>query len=270
MTARNAFHLTTAAAEKYQRQKVPAIFAPLAEATLAAVALPENGRVLDAACGTGIVARLVAERLPGSGRIVGTDLNPAMVAVAEATMPATRHATEWVAADITSLPFADAAFDIVFCQQGLQFFPDKPAALAEIGRVLAPGGRLVLTVWSAVSPLFQAIADSLRQRIDAQTARKALDPFQFRDAQVIAGLLRDAGFVSAEPARLTIDRSLAPVRATLREELLASPYEPELRAGGETAIAAVIGDVEQTLAPYQAGAGLVVPQESHLFQAIKP
>lgn len=270
MTATNAFHLSTAAAEKYQRQKVPAIFAPLAEATLAAVALPENGRVLDTACGTGIVARLVADRLPGTGRIAGTDLNPAMVAVAEAAMPATRHATEWAAADITSLPFAGGSFDIVFCQQGLQFFPDKPAALAEIGRVLAPGGCLVLTVWSAVSPLFQAVADSLRRRVDAQTARKALHPFEFRDGQVIAALLRDAEFIVAEPTRLTFDRSLAPVRATLREELLASPFEPELRANGEATIEAVIADVAAALASYRAGAGVVVPQESHLFQARKP
>ena len=112
------------------------------------------------ACGTGIVARLVAEKVGPSGTVTGVDLNPGMIEAAQRYSSATSVNIEWHQSDVTGLPFADASFDIAFYQQGLQFFPDKPAALSEMRRVLAPGGTLVLTVWSAISPLMAAVADA--------------------------------------------------------------------------------------------------------------
>ena len=116
------------------------MFSPLARATIEAISLPERAQVIDIACGTGIITRVVAAQLTGAGRIVGTDLNSTMLEVAEKTMPKTSHVIEWFACDVTELPFGDGEFDIAFCQQGLQFFPDKPKALAEIRRVLKPEG----------------------------------------------------------------------------------------------------------------------------------
>jgi ubiquinone/menaquinone biosynthesis C-methylase UbiE len=270
MSADNSFQLSTSAAEKYESQKVPSVFAPLAEATLAAVLLPEGARVIEVASGTGIVSRLISERLPGEGRIVCTDLNPAMIEVARKMMPPSRHKVEWFACDVIDLPFADGEFDIAICQQGLQFFPDKPKALAEIRRVLVPGGRLILTCWRTISPLFQAVSDSLRQRVSEKAAKQALGPFSFRDGDLIASLLTEAGFKIADASSLLLRRRCSPARPAIREEILASPYEKELLDKGPETIDAVVADVDAALEVYREGEGFVVPQEAHLFQAENP
>jgi SAM-dependent methyltransferase len=143
------WQLHTDSAEAYERYLVPAIFEPFARKL---VALATGERVLDAACGTGIVARC-------TGHAVGVDVNAGMLAVAARVAPQ----LEWVQADLTALPFDDGAFDLVFCQQGLQFVPDPAAVLAELHRVLAPGGRIVVSVWRGLEhhPGFAAFADVL-------------------------------------------------------------------------------------------------------------
>ena len=145
MSTNDKFHLSTAA-ETYENQKVHSVFAPLAKATLEAASLQENAHIVDIACGTGVIPKILAQSLTGAGRIVGTDLNPAMIEVARRTMPDSKHDAEWFVCDVTELPFEDEEFDIAFCQQGLQFFPDKQKVLTEIWRILRPGGRLNLPV----------------------------------------------------------------------------------------------------------------------------
>ena len=270
MKEENTFHLSTTAAEKYESQKVPSVFGPLANATLEAVSLPESVRVIEVACGTGIISRLISEQLPGNGRIVGTDLNPAMIEVARKTTPPSRHSVEWLACDVIDLPFADGEFDIAICQQGLQFFPDKPKALAEIRRVVAPGGRLILTCWRTISPLFQAVSDSLMQRVSEKAAKQALGPFSFRDGDCIASLLTEAGFRITDTSSLLVHRPLTPARPAIREEIMASPYEKELLDKGAETIDAVVADVDAALELYREGESLVIPQEAHLFQAERP
>ena len=122
------------------------VFRPLAEATLRHVNVHEGARVIDVACGTGIVARLLAEKVGKSGTVVGIDLNAAMIEVARWHTSGADVAVAWRQGDVVALPVPDARFDMAFCQQGLQFFPDKLAALKEIRRVLALGGSIVLTV----------------------------------------------------------------------------------------------------------------------------
>jgi len=125
MDAAKTYHLSTKAAEGYEQQKVPSLFGPMAKATLDVVSLPDGAQIIDVACGTGIISKVASERLAGQGRIVGTDLNPAMIEVARRTMPATHHRIEWFTCDVTELPFEDGEFNVAFCQQGLQFFPDN-------------------------------------------------------------------------------------------------------------------------------------------------
>ena len=109
-------------------------------------------RVLDVGCGTGIVARLVRERCGPATRITGIDLNPDMIAVARSIAPE----IAWHQGDALQLPFPDATFDLVLCQQGLQFFRDRAAAAREMRRVLSDGGRVALSTWRpmAENPLF--------------------------------------------------------------------------------------------------------------------
>lgn len=267
MNKGNTYHLSTAAAETYESLKVPSVFRPLAKATLETISLPANANVLDIACGTGVICKLLTEHLPGAGRIVGTDLNPAMIEVARLTMPKSKHRVEWYACDVTELPFENEEFDIAFCQQGLQFFPDKPKALAEIRRALTPQGRFVLTCWRTISPLFQAVADSLSKRVSEKAAKQAIGPFSFRDGDVIASLLAEANFRVMNVSSVTVNRRFESPRSSIRKEMLASPYEQELVEKDDETIDAVVADVCSALTEYRRGEILVIPQEAHLFQA---
>src|SRR5688500_1839868 len=133
------------ATENYERYFVPAIGAPLA-ADLTDMAAPRPGeRVLDVACGTGIVARLAAERVGTGGAVVGLDFNPGMLGVARSVTPPDL-AIEWQEASADVMPLPNEAFDVVLCQLALQFMPDKAAALREMRRVLAIDGRVAINV----------------------------------------------------------------------------------------------------------------------------
>ena len=116
-------------AENYERYFVPAIFQPWAMDLLDGIKPQRGERVLDVACGTGIVSRLVAERVGLSGKLIGLDINPGMLAVAGSATPAGAP-IEWRQGNAEDLPFPDEAFDLVLCQQGLQFFPNKAGRTA--------------------------------------------------------------------------------------------------------------------------------------------
>jgi ubiquinone/menaquinone biosynthesis C-methylase UbiE len=135
---------------------------------LGQVSLHQGDRVLDVACGTGIVTRLVVQRFPNIASIVGMDLNPGMLEVARANTPTTGVPVEWQQGDLCALPFPEDHCDVVLCNQGMQFVPDKSVALGEIKRVLVSGGQLVFTVWSEVPPYFAALAEALGRHVSAE------------------------------------------------------------------------------------------------------
>src|SRR5262249_41083176 len=160
------YQIEGSAAELFERYLVPAITA-LWAADLVGRAAPQPGeRVLDVACGTGVVARLAA-RTMGAGRIVGLDINEAMLAVARSQAADLTPPIEWHEASVLEMPFPDRAFDLVLCQLGLQFFPDRPRALREMHRVLVPDGRMALSVYTTIerTPVANALAQSLDPRL---------------------------------------------------------------------------------------------------------
>jgi SAM-dependent methyltransferase len=145
-----SFQIPLEAAEVYEARFVPAIFAEWAPRLLDQAGVGPGQHVLDVACGTGIVARRVAERVGPAGRVTGVDLNEAMLTVARraAGGPHDGHAApvEWHQGDAADLPFGDAAFDAVVCQMALMFFPDRVKALAEMARVARPGATVAVCV----------------------------------------------------------------------------------------------------------------------------
>ena len=178
-TADEQWQLTGDRAELYERYAVARHLRPIAEEFLHRVPVHEHDRGLDAACGTGIVARLVAPRLRAPGNVVGLDLNEGMLAVARRLAPD----IEWRQGDLMALPFDDAQFTLALCQQGLQFVTDRLRALQEMRRVLAPGGRLALNLFGAPSRFHVALADGLARFADATAARSSLAPFAFPDSR---------------------------------------------------------------------------------------
>jgi ubiquinone/menaquinone biosynthesis C-methylase UbiE len=183
-------------AENYERNLVPIIFAPWADELVETARLRQGDRVLDVACGTGIVARIAARKLggTGTGTVTGLDVSAPMITVARATALTEGVGVEWREASAVELPFPEAAFDIVLCQSGLQFFPDRSASLREMRRVLKPGGRLILSVWGPLerSHGFAVAADAIARHIGPEAARPITLAFDLSDAGELRALVIDA------------------------------------------------------------------------------
>lgn len=141
------FQISAAQAETYEAQFVPALFAQWVDPVLDAAGVTTGQRVLDVACGTGVVARNAADRVGASGHVIGVDLNPAMLAVAARVRPD----LTWRQADVAALPFDDDSFDAVTCQAAMMFFPDATGALREMGRVTRPGGTLAVQAFASLA-----------------------------------------------------------------------------------------------------------------------
>jgi ubiquinone/menaquinone biosynthesis C-methylase UbiE len=188
--------------ENYQRFFVPLIGAPAADDLIATAALRPGERVLDVACGTGVVTRLAAERVGAAGSVTGLDIHPGMLAVARSATPSGRS-VDWQEGNAESLPCPDNAFDVVLCQMGLQFVPGKLTALREMRRVLKTGGRAVVSVPGPKPPLFAIMTDALARHFGPQAAAFADRVFSMHDVDELKELMRGAGFrdvaVQAKP-----------------------------------------------------------------------
>lgn len=137
------FQIPLEIAEMYESAFVPRLFGEWAELLVETVELTPGRRVIDVACGTGVVTRAAQERVGGRGAVVGLDVNESMLTVARRLRPE----IDWRQGDATQLPFPDAEFDVALCQSGLMFFPDPAAALREMARVVKPTGTVAVQVW---------------------------------------------------------------------------------------------------------------------------
>jgi len=187
--------------ENYERFFVPAIGVPLANDLIQTAALCPGERVLDVACGTGVVARLASQLVGAAGTVAGLDINPGMLAVARSTTPS-GMAIHWHEARAEAMPLPDASYDAVLCQMGLQFMPDKHAALSEMRRVMAPSGRLVLNVPGPTPRLFVIMGEALARHVDGEAAGFVNHVFSLHDTAEIENLMGGARFrdVSVQPA----------------------------------------------------------------------
>jgi ubiquinone/menaquinone biosynthesis C-methylase UbiE len=183
--------------ENYQRYFVPSIGGPVAEDLIEVAALRPGERVLDVACGTGVVARLAAKCVGDSGAVAGLDVNPGMLEVARAVTPV-GMSIEWQEASAEQMPLPDEAFDVVVCQMGLQFIPNKLAALREMRRVLAGRGRMLATLPGPTPAPMAAMEQALSQRISPESGAFAQIVFSLHDADELRELASAAGFRDAE------------------------------------------------------------------------
>ena len=264
---KNGFELKGDAPAIYEAQKVPAIFDPLAELTLDMVPLLETDSILDAACGTGIVARKARKRVGYNAHIVGVDLNEGMIETARNLSDPYSRSCEWHAADITKTPFEDDTFTIALCQQGFQFFPDKQAALGELKRVLKPDGRLVLTVWSELSIWFQSLLMALTENINADMAQQSLSSSALPGQSEIWPLLVDQDFSDIQFQIVTVNRTIDRSHLAIRNEILASPLAAKLIPYGEGTMEAIVHTTFVSLSAYRQGEKFIVPQRTYLVQA---
>jgi SAM-dependent methyltransferase len=252
-------------AEIYHSCFVETIIAPWVERTLALAAPRPGERVLDVACGTGAVTRRASQIVGAAGQVVGLDLSPEALAMARTVNGPEGGATiAWREAPADSLPFADGSFDVVTCQLGLMFFPDRVAALQEMRRVLAPGGRLALMTWGPLTKNLgnAAMAQAWKERVGAEQAAKLNPPHSLSDPAEVGRLLQGAGFEQ-------IDVKIEAGRARF-----ASPQALVCGYGALSGLEADEGlrdalcaDVARLLDAYCGAQGLDYPTEGVLAQA---
>jgi len=179
MTDVDRGQVTGSAPEIYEKFFVPALFAEWAPRVVDAAAVAEGHHVLDVACGTGVAAREAARRTGDAGRVTGLDVNDGMLETAAKHGPAIR----WQRGSAESIPFEDGSFDAVLCQFALMFFQDRRGAVAEMARVLRPGGQAAVAVWDSLdrTPGYAAAVALIHRLFGADTADLLRSPFCLGD-----------------------------------------------------------------------------------------
>jgi SAM-dependent methyltransferase len=259
----------TTAARAYESALVPGLFGPWSEAAVGWLEISEGEHILDIACGAGAATRPAAKRAGPSGRAVGVDNDAGMIALARSTsVQAGGSALEWHCASVQQLPFDGHSFDGALCIQGLQFFPDRIAALREIRRVLKPEGRLLALVWCSLERCkgFWAMVRALERRgIDTTASHK---PYSLGPEGALTDMLRQAGFTRSD---ITVERKLAQFRS-------AEAFIDSVARGGPASRLtlakvpshdwpAFVAEVSAELRPYVDGPWLRFPMESYVIQA---
>ncbi len=267
----------TSPAEAYQAYYGPAIFEPLSEQVLALAAPSPGDRVLEVASGTGILARKLAAAAGPAGRVVGIDLNPKMVEVAQ-RLGSDAAPIEYRRGDGTALDLPDGGFDAVYCQQGLQFFPDRAAGAREMRRVLDPRGRAVVITWHGLDahPLFAALADAEEPHLAAAGVdidrAELVAPFSLGNADELVRLLRDAGLRDVELHEVSIDARFADAdRFVERMEFAYAAVIPQFAedsAAFAAYLRAINDETRDIVASYRAGDEVIVPMHAHVVIAV--
>jgi SAM-dependent methyltransferase len=270
MSTHSEWEFSGSVPDNYERYLVPSIFGPWAS-DLVDVAAPQRGEsVVDIACGTGIVARTAAQRVGSSGRVVGVDLSVPMLQASRAAAAAQGVSVEWQEGSAVKLPLTDAAFDVAFCQQGLQFFADRPAALREMHRVLRPTGRLALSVWRGIeqSPGFAVLAEALTRHISREVGMLMTSgPFGLSNPEELRSLVAGANFtgITIRPTAKIL-RYPSPEAFVMRY-VAGSALAGPVAGADEKARAALISDVTARLKRYVDDDGLAFSIESNVVVA---
>ncbi len=260
-------------AETYERYFVPAMFLPWTAILLRHAAPRSRERMLDVACGTGIVARQAAPLIGAQGKVVALDMNPAMLGVARALSAPAGATISWQEGNALALPFQDGAFDVVVCQHGLQFIPDRAGAVREMHRVLTPGGRAAVIVLQALArhPVFEALMESVARNLLLPVSA-VMTPFALCDAEELRTLFTVAGFRKVDifhestTVRFPEPERFVPLAVT--SSAAAVPAFTQLEAPARASLLEnVRGEVEPTIRKYRDAQALTFPMFAHVAVA---
>jgi SAM-dependent methyltransferase len=253
-------NFTGTGAENYQRYFVPAIATPVSVDQLAAAALQPGERVLDVACGTGLIARLAAEKVGPTGAVTGIDIAPDMIDVAKAVPPPAGPHIEWHVGDATSLPFPDNSYDVVICQMGLMFMENRSTAIAEMRRVLTPGGRVAVSTPGRIQPPFELMEQALVDHISPQLGGFVRAVFSMHDPDAVAALLHGAGLDDVSSTVSTVTLDLPSPRDFLWQYINVTPMGPFVAQAPEAAQGAMEQQMVESCQPYVLDGGTRVAQ----------
>jgi ubiquinone/menaquinone biosynthesis C-methylase UbiE len=262
----SGFQLTDDAPTAYSRFALK-IVEPWTDDLILAANCRDGDRVLDLACGTGIVASRVNLVSRKFCYVSGLDINEGMLKVARRNTQ-----LEWHQGSATELPFDADSFDVVLCQQGLQYFPDRTAAMKEIARVLAPGGRTALNVWGALErqPFFVTAIEAIGEFLGADAQAPFYLAFSLDSADELRQLANGAGLQNT-CVRFEHRTMRYPIPARFVAGWVSgAPITAQFLALPDDRRQAFITYVVDRLASYVDDAGLAVPMENHFLTASKP
>lgn len=254
--------------EIYENVFGPAMMGQWAPKAIALGNPKQGDRVLDVACGTGVLTCLLAKSVGPDGKVAGLDYDPDVLALAREIAPILSNATpiDWREGDASAIPFEAESFDIVFCEFGLMFFPDKVAALKEMRRVLSPSGCLTILVWGSINkcPGQLAMRESWERHFGMDGARMFYRQHSLSDPETVNSLINEAGFRD-----VSVQTSMGVVRLASSEQLVRSyGAMAEIQADAKTR-AEVFDEVSASLQSYMSAEGLVYPIEAIIASAKK-
>ncbi len=252
----------------YERYMVPLLFQPYADLLAERAHAWQPGRILETACGTGVVTAALSKALPDA-EIVATDLNQAMIDVAA------QRGLSNVAfrqADALELPFDDASFDLIVCQFGVMFFPDKVQGAAEARRVLRDGGHYLFAVWDRIdrNALSHLANESLQRAYpDNPPQFMTRGPFSYYEPEWVEGDLRAAGFTDIAIETVECQSRSASAEDAARGLVYGSPMGVELADYGDGALGRVFADMSLSARQFEGPDGFAAPMAAHIVTATR-
>jgi len=265
VTDTETFQLSLAAAETYETKFVPALFGEWAPVVVEAAGVDRGYDVLDVACGTGVVAREVAARVGPTGRVVGVDINEAMLTVARRSRPD----IEWRRADVVALPFADGSFDAVVCQAALMFFPDRVAAVREMRRVLKDDGKLVIQVWAGLDaqPAYRRVVEIAARHAGPDAVDLLSSYWVMGDLDGTRNLIDDAGLALTEATTHVGTARFDSIDELVKIEVESTPLIDRI---DDATYQAIIADAREALREFAAAdVRVAAPIVGHIFLATR-
>jgi len=267
MTAAEQWQLSESAAERYEHIVARYILGPWAPLLVERAEVAPGERVLDVACGTGVVARIASQRVGATGYVAGLDLNAGMIAVARTIAAPPGQTIEWYEGSALALPFPDSSFDVVLCQQGLQFFSDKALGLREMRRVLRRGGRLALSVWNSTGLYNTAVGDALAIHTSEEVSKRFLASRRAPTGEDLRQLAAGAGFSAVAVRVEHITVHLPPIETFALDHLAATPVATDVASADARARAEIGQSVKEHLGRYVDECGASYPEETNVLTA---
>ncbi len=267
MNKKSGWQLSSDGPDAYEKYIVPAYTGAWAKEIVNRACLNKGEKILDVACGSGLVARTAANEMGNGDLVNGVDINEVMIKKARQI----DKSISWYNSDVTDMPFADGSFDVIFCQQGLQYFPDSSLALREMNRVLVENGHILASVWRPIkySPFYESLCKVLEKYVNAKAASMLSGAFSLGDYGKLKTLFATAGFNSVNINIVVKQMSYSPLEEFVMGGMVASPFYKDIMEMPESKREEMLLEICNSNLNYIDDNGLAAPTESYIINAQK-